>query len=90
MVRVHVDGEYGCGGVVGETIIIAYRGVEHILLLCVTHRHRKIRQFFRDDETETAPSDSEADSDFPPRAHPNIYRHQKHPHFASAFPVASE
>ena len=42
MVRVHVDGEYGCGGVVGETIIIAYRGVKHILLMCATHHHASL------------------------------------------------
>ena len=46
MVRVYADGEYGGGGVVGETIIIAYRDVEHILLLCATHRPAKTSHFF--------------------------------------------
>ena len=46
MVRVHVDGEYGCGGVVEETIIIAYRDVEYIILLRVTNRPEKTDHFF--------------------------------------------
>ena len=46
MVRVHVDGEYGCGGIVEETIIIAYRDVEYIILLRVTNRPAKIGHFF--------------------------------------------
>ena len=32
MVRVYVDGEYGCGGHAGESGIIALRDIEHIIL----------------------------------------------------------
>ena len=32
MVRVHADGEYGCGGHAGESGIIVLRDIEHIIL----------------------------------------------------------